>query len=245
MDSLLLQPIAYITSCFDEKFAIPRQPLLASAAKGYLEFVDDDFDYSLALNGLKSSSHIWLIFAFHAHGACRQATVRPPRLGGNKKVGVFATRSSFRPNGLGLSVVKLDDIELTDKYSRIYISGLDLLNGTPVYDIKPYVPYADALRTARNDLATTPPKLIPVTFSQQARTFCLHFEHELCDDLGLLLTQLLSQNPAPAYHKPTLNEAREYGFKLLGCEVKWSLIASKNEQLSAGVDRIIYSNDKE
>lgn len=237
-ESVLLKPLGYITSCFEEKFAIPRQPLLASAARGYLHFVDDGFDYSRAIEGLQQASHVWLIFAFHQHGDCRQEMVRPPRLGGNKKMGVFATRSSFRPNGLGLSVVKLEGVESGRQGVRIYLSGLDLLNGTPVYDVKPYVPYADAVTEASNELAALPPVLIPVSFTDQAQAFCAHFEHELCEDLAELLRQLLAQNPAPAYHQPEQGLSRSYGFKLLGCEVSWSLKASATGDLSACVEQI-------
>lgn len=235
---VLLKPLGYITSCFEEKFAIPRQPLLASAARGYLEFVNDGFDYARATEGLQQASHVWLIFSFHQHGDCRKETVRPPRLGGNKKMGVFATRSSFRPNGLGLSVVKLESIKSSRQGVRIYLSGLDLLNGTPVYDIKPYVPYVDALSVASNELAATPPVLIPVTFTEQAQAFCRQFEHELCGELDELLRQLLAQNPAPAYHQPEAGLGRCYGFKLLGCEVSWSLNASQLGALSACVEQI-------
>lgn len=235
--------LGQLRSCFSQKFSIPRQPLLASAAKGYLDLCSRDFDYRAAVKGLEGVSHIWLIFAFHEHGSRRQESVRPPRLGGNKKLGVFATRSSFRPNGLGLSVVRLEAVEPIEQGVRLQLSGLDLLDGTPIYDIKPYVPYADGLDNATNDLAQLQPELIEVEFTQQAQAFCRAYRHELCPDLALLLEQLLAQNPAPAYHKPDATQARQYGFRLLDCEVSWSLMLDSERALRARVESIAKACD--
>lgn len=236
--TIQIEALGHLRTCFSQKFSIPRQPLLASAAKGYLDLTSADFDYRAAVKGLDGVSHLWLIFAFHEHGARQQESVRPPRLGGNKKTGVFATRSSFRPNGLGLSVVQLESIETLGLGVRLHLSGLDLLDGTPIYDIKPYVPYADSLEGATNDLAQQQPELIEVEFTSSAAEFCRGYRHELCGDLALLLEQLLAQNPAPAYHKPEVAKPREYGFRLLDCEVNWSLVLDSEQALRARVESI-------
>src|SRR5690606_12481328 len=156
--SYTVSPIGYVRSCFKEKFAIPRQPQLAPAARGVLELVAP-FDQIEAVQGLEQVSHVWLLFLFHlALEDKPRLKVRPPRLGGNQSIGVFASRATHRPNGIGQSVVKLDKVEP----GRLYLSGIDLLDGTPVLDIKPYVPYADAVPTAQNSIAAAPPPLIEV-----------------------------------------------------------------------------------
>ena len=141
---LNIKPIAYIETDFKEKFGIPRQSGRVEALKGKIVFLPE-YRNPDALRGLEGFSHIWLIFDFSlSHRENWSPTVRPPRLGGNEKIGVFASRSPFRPNPLGLSLVKLDSIEKTDsKGNIINVSGVDLLDGTPIYDIKPYLPYAD------------------------------------------------------------------------------------------------------
>src|SRR5690606_4159047 len=153
-----IEPIGYLRSCFREKFAIPRQPHLAPAARGVLELLPP-FDSGEAVAGLEQVSHVWLLFLFHqALEDKPRLRVRPPRLGGNRMVGVFATRATHRPNGIGQSVVRLDRVEA----GRLLVSGIDLLDGTPIIDIKPYVPYADALPEARNEMAAAAPELIEV-----------------------------------------------------------------------------------
>ncbi|WP_323150257.1 tRNA (N6-threonylcarbamoyladenosine(37)-N6)-methyltransferase TrmO, partial [Pseudomonas oryzihabitans] len=146
-------PIGHVRSCFKEKFAIPRQPALAPAARGVLELLPP-FDRPEAVEGLEGVSHVWLLFLFHqALESQPRLRVRPPRLGGNRYLGVFATRATHRPNGIGQSVVRLDGLEP----GRLLLSGLDLLDGTPVLDIKPYVPYADSPPGAHNAIAEAPP----------------------------------------------------------------------------------------
>jgi len=131
-----VSPIGIVHSCFKEKFAIPRQPQLAPAARGVLELLPP-FDQGDAVAGLEQVSHVWLLFLFHqALEDKPRLKVRPPRLGGNKTMGVFATRATHRPNGIGQSVVRLEAVEP----GRLLLSGIDLLDGTPVLDIKPYVP---------------------------------------------------------------------------------------------------------
>lgn len=135
-------PVGIVHSCFKEKFAIPRQPQLAPAARGVLELLPP-FDQGDAVEGLEQVSHVWLLFLFHqALEDKPRLKVRPPRLGGNKSMGVFATRATHRPNGIGQSVVRLEGVEP----GRLLLSGIDLLDGTPVIDIKPYVPMPTASR---------------------------------------------------------------------------------------------------
>ncbi len=140
-----IQPVAHIRSDFKEKFGIPRQSGLVEALRAAVIFTPE-YRVFEAVRGLEDFSHIWLIWEFsQARRESWSPTVRPPRLGGNKRVGVFASRSPFRPNGLGLSCVRLVGIDYGDKDSPVLlVAGADLLDGTPVYDVKPYIPYADA-----------------------------------------------------------------------------------------------------
>lgn len=143
MNDYNLKPIAKIYTDFDDKFGIPRQSGRVGSIVGKIVF-EPEFRNPDALRGLEGFNYIWLIFDFSlSHRDKFSPTVRPPRLGGNKRLGVFATRSPFRPNNLGLSSVKLERIENTDEGSVLIVSGADLLNGTPIFDIKPYIPYAD------------------------------------------------------------------------------------------------------
>src|SRR5690606_10982809 len=162
--SYSFEPIGVVRSCFAEKFAIPRQPRLAPAATGVLELFPP-YDRPEAITGLEQVSHLWLLFVFHAAASGPEhIRVRPPRLGGNQRIGVFASCATHRPNPLGQSVVRLDGIEA----GRLHVSGIDLLDGTPLLDIKPYVPYADSVCEATNDLAPAPPVLLPVSWSSAA-----------------------------------------------------------------------------
>ena len=151
--------IAYIHNDFQEKFGIPRQSGVVGTALSEIVF-EPDYRSAEALRGLEGFSHIWLIWAFSASaGKGWSPTVRPPRLGGNARVGVFASRSPFRPNPLGLSAVKLEDIVLQSPEGPLLrVSGADLLHGTPIFDIKPYLPYADCIPQATGGFAGTKPE---------------------------------------------------------------------------------------
>lgn len=213
--SYSVSPIGFVRSCFKEKFAIPRQPQLAPAARGVLELVSP-FDQAHALEGLEQVSHVWLLFLFHqALEAEPRLRVRPPRLGGNRMVGVFATRSTHRPNGIGQSVVRLERIES----GRLHLSGIDLLDGTPVLDIKPYVPYADAIADARNGLAIEAPALVAVHWTETSLQQALGEARRLGEPLQELIEQCLAQDPRPAYQKPV--PERRYGTRLWDVEVRW------------------------
>lgn len=214
-DAYSVSPIGFVRSCFKEKFAIPRQPQLAPAARGVLELVAP-FDQGEAVQGLEQVSHVWLLFLFHqALEAKPRLKVRPPRLGGNQSMGVFATRATHRPNGIGQSVVRLDKVEA----GRLWLSGIDLLDGTPVLDVKPYVPYADSLPGASNLIASAAPLLIPIAWAdtalEQARQHALRLGQPLIE----LIDQCLAQDPRPAYQTPTAQ--RQYGAQFWDLDVRW------------------------
>jgi tRNA-Thr(GGU) m(6)t(6)A37 methyltransferase TsaA len=217
IQSYSLKPIGVVHSCFKEKFAIPRQPALAPAAKGEIELFPP-YNDPVAIEGLEEVSHLWLSFIFHKAMPKEDEVrlrVRPPRLGGNKKIGVFATRATHRPNPLGLSVVKLDGI----KNGRLQISGIDLLDGTPIIDIKPYVPYADALPNAINTMASERPELSQVEFEPEATLSAQKHAERLNQPVKELIEQMLAQDPKPAYQQP--DPERIYGVKIWDLEVKW------------------------
>jgi len=208
-------PIGFLRSCFKEKFAIPRQPQLAPAARGVLELVAP-FDQGDAVQGLEQVSHVWLLFLFHeALEDKPRLKVRPPRLGGNQSMGVFATRATHRPNGIGQSVVKLDKVEA----GRLWLSGIDLLNGTPVLDVKPYVPYADIVSHASNTMAAAAPELIPVTWDDTALRQAREHGQRLGEPLIELIEQCLAQDPRPAYQQPA--PERRYGAQFWDLDVRW------------------------
>ena len=210
-----IEPIGYLRSCFKEKFAIPRQPSLAPAARGVLELLPP-FDGAEAVAGLEQVSHVWLLFLFHkALETQPRLRVRPPRLGGNKMVGVFATRATHRPNGIGQSVVRLDKIEP----GRLSVSGIDLLDGTPIIDIKPYVPYADSLPDAWNQMAAEAPAQIKVQWDESALTQAHSQALRLGEPVVELIEQCLAQDPRPAYQAP--DAQRRYGAQFWDLDVRW------------------------
>lgn len=215
--------IGEVNSPFKEKFSVPRQPNLADSVKGRIVFYPP-FNQAALFLGLEQYSHIWLQFVFDQTAQQGwKPSVRPPRLGGNKKLGVFATRSPFRPNPLGLSCVKLEAIE-TDQQQQtsLLISGLDLVDKTPIIDIKPYVPYADSLEQATSELSAKPPEhLAAVVFSDQL-TELLADIHKTEPDFQKVVEQVLIQDPRPAYHQQSQKE-REYGVRLFNWNIRWSV----------------------
>lgn len=222
--SFTFSPIGLVNSPYKEKFAIPRQPGLVSAANGSITLINDANNQEL-VRGLAQFSHIWLLFVFH--GTQEQGwkpLVRPPRLGGNKKIGVLATRSTFRPNPIGMSVVSLKDITVEKQQVTLHISGLDLLDQTPILDIKPYIPYSDAITSASAGFANdAPSELLKVSFSQQAQAFISQQKHY--PQLELFISQVLAQDPRPAYKKQQLDE-KTYGILLYQFNIMWRLISA-------------------
>jgi len=218
-----LRPIGIVRSCYTDRFGIPRQPGLVTAAEARLELFPR-YGREEAFAGLDGFSHIWLIFIFHQCIATEwKPMVRPPRLGGNRKVGVFASRSPYRPNPIGLSAVKLVGIERKGKTLTLELHGTDLLDGTPVLDIKPYIPYADALPDADAGFAPDPPgKHWQVEFASQALHQISDLDPGGVRRLPLLIEQVLRQDPRPGYMNHRL-ERTDFGMRLYELEIKWRL----------------------
>lgn len=202
-------PIAHIETDFPEKFGIPRQSGLASSLKARVIF---EPQYSPeAFRGLEEFSYIWLLWEF-SEAEYRSPTVRPPRLGGNKRVGVFATRSPFRPNKIGLSAVKLEKIEHTPCGAVLHVSGADLMDGTPIYDVKPYLPYVDSIPTASNGFAAADGgELLRVEMPAELSELVPKEKREA-------LTEVLSQDPRPQYQH---SSERVYTMSFAGMEVSF------------------------
>lgn len=223
------ETIGVVHSCFKEKFGIPRQPGLVREARATLELLPP-YDRVEALKGIEAFSHVWILFVFHAIPRSPwKATVRPPRLGGNQRVGVFATRSTFRPNPIGMSVVALEEVVREGGRLMLRLKGIDLLDGTPVLDIKPYIPYADAIPQARAGFAQDAPgQALRVVFGTQAVAFCEARAHEQ-PGLSRFIEQLLAQDPRPAYVD---EDGRIYGMRLFDFDLRWQVNGDTAEVLS-------------
>ena len=226
MASYQFNVVGVIQSPYKQKFAIPRQPGLIPEATGYL-LLEDDYSDEAILRGIDSFSHLWLLFVFHETADKGWSPmVRPPRLGGNARKGVFATRATFRPNPVGLSVVKLEGVERKNGKLMLKLSGIDLLDGTPVIDIKPYLPYADALPHAAGGFADAAPQTaMTVSFSEQASAFCLQQKHY--PDLLIFIEKVLKQDPRPSYKKQRDGE-QSYGMTLYNYNIKWTVNGEHN-----------------
>ena len=215
-EPITLSPIARIHTDFPAKFGIPRQGGLIDALKGTVVF-EPKYRDAAALRGLDGFSHLWLIWHFSESQLEEWSpTVKPPRLGGNRRMGVFATRSPFRPNPLGLSCVKLERVELsTPQGPVLHVAGADLMDGTPIFDIKPYLPYADchpdatggfADSAARDPLAVEiPPALMPLVPGDKREA----------------LAQVLAQDPRPGYRQD--DGERRYGMAFAGLDVRFTV----------------------
>lgn len=222
--SFQFNAIGSIATPYKEKFSIPRQPGLADLAKGIITLTGEANNPEL-LRGLEQYSHIWLLFIF---SDCLtqgwKPLVRPPRLGGNKKLGVLATRSTFRPNPIGMSAVKLDEIVYQKHQTQIVVSGIDLLDQTPIIDIKPYIAYSDAIDIQDGFAQQAPSTKLTVDFSEFAKQ-SLQKHHQTYPELGDLICQVLSQDPRPAYKKDKLDD-KIYGIVLYEFNIKWQVSLS-------------------
>lgn len=220
--SIQLDPIGVIRSCYKEKFGIPRQPGIVRSATATLELIPP-YNNAESLRGLEEFSHIWVIFLFHASNRENlKATVRPPRLGGNKRIGVFASRSNFRPNPIGLSVVELQQIS----ESTLHLSGGDFLDHTPVLDIKPYIPYSDSIPSAQGAFASSAPQPSnQIIFTDEARRSVTELENADRPALKQLISDMLGFNPLPAYRKD--DPERTFGTRIFDLEVKWKQVEEK------------------
>ncbi len=220
MTGFTFEQIGVIRSPYKEKFAVPRQPGLVNSARGELHLIAP-YNQPDAVRGLEGFSHIWVLFVFHQtmEGGWRP-TVRPPRLGGNARMGVFATRSTFRPNPVGMSLVELQGIRTEKEHVILTLGGLDLVDGTPVVDIKPYLPFAEALPDARAGYAQqAPDAAVQVTFTDEIAHELTRLEKRY-PMLGRFIGEVLSQDPRPAYRKEE-EIGKSYAVWLLDFNVRW------------------------
>lgn len=217
-----LRPVAVLYSDFTDKFGVPRQSGRALSAKARIVFTEE-FDMS-SVKGIDGFSHIWIIFGFNKTKYNGAMTVRPPRLGGNKRMGVFATRSPNRPNGLGLSCVKLDGVDYINGRVVLNVSGADVVNGTPVYDVKPYHPYADKIDGAVGGFAESANGYkLKVMVTEEA-------EKVLPTDILSAIRECLSDDPRPSYIE---DESRIYGMDYGGYGIKFKVKGDTATLLSA------------
>ena len=220
--SMEIHPVGYIRSPYKQKFAIPRQPGLVKAATGEVVFLEAYADPN-GLREIEQFSHLWLLFRFHETADQGWTpTVQPPRLGGRERVGVFASRSTFRPNGIGMSVVENLGVEQRGAELILKVGAIDLLDKTPVIDIKPYIPYADALPDARAGYAAMAPvNTWAVDFSEDAYQQ-LEALGDGYPDLKALITGVLEQDPRPAWRQKQPDD-KQYGMALYDLNIKWRI----------------------
>ncbi|WP_180105117.1 tRNA (N6-threonylcarbamoyladenosine(37)-N6)-methyltransferase TrmO [Acinetobacter sp. YH12108] len=237
MTELTLPIIGYMHSPYKEKFGIPRQPNLVQV-ESYIEMTGPYNDL-LAFEGIEEFSHLWLVWQFHDNKNQQsqqfRPQVRPPRLGGNKKIGVFATRSMYRPAPIGLSVVKLNRIEKVGKNVRVYVTGSDLLDGTPIIDIKPYIQYSDAVIEAQSGYAQDEPQRKSVIWTEEAEQQKQQFmsKGKVSPQILQELEKVLSLDPRPAYQD---DEERVYGMKFADLDVRFLV-----RELSVYISEIEYT----
>lgn len=213
-----MEAIGLVHSCYREKFGIPRQPGLVKSATGIVEMLPP-CNREEMFRELDAFSHIWLQFQFHEAVADGwRPTVRPPWLGGQKRVGLFASRSPHRPNFLGMSVVRYNGLRQEGEKLFLDISGLDLVHGTPVFDIKPYVPYSDLVEEASSGFVHFSASRVSVSFSPESEEVCHSYEKETGRDLRGLIREILEQDPRPASQR---RKVREYGMLLWEMNVRW------------------------
>ena len=216
---MVIKPIAKIYNDFSSKFGIPRQSGRIVELKSKIIF-EKEFRNEDAFRGIEQFSHLWLIWEFSENNKDEwSATVRPPRLGGNKRIGVFATRSPFRPNSLGLSCVKLEAIEKDEKNGMVLtVSGADLMIGTPIYDIKPYIPYADCIEDAQGG------------YAEENKNYKAEVEipeillRMIPENKKEALLKVLEDDPRPSYKKDI---EKAYGFPFAGYEIKFTAKGNK------------------
>lgn len=238
-----LETIGHIASDYPDKFGIPRQPGLAPSARAIL-YLAPAFDDPLAVEGMETVTHLWLTFVFDRSPTAWSPRIRPPRLGGNRRIGVFASRSTHRPNRLGLSLVELVRVECTSRPSpahepiagsslaerqsrvKLHLRGHDLCDATPILDIKPYLPWAESKPEASAGFAPAAPSLHRVTFAETARETLRR--HPDGRSLTALIEEVLAQDPRPAYHArgkaANIDSRREYGVFLRDVNVRFIAI---------------------
>lgn len=230
--SIEFTPIGYLRTDFKEKFGIPRQSGLIKSTRAVLK-LDSGQEFVSALKGIEGFSHLWVLFIFHETGTEKwKPTIRPPRLGGAKKVGVLASRSPHRPNPIGLSVAEIERVDLAARGgAEIHLKGLDVLDGTPVLDIKPYLAYADAISDARSGWAAEEIERTEVRFSDRAESEVAEITAQGVPHFRSLVVEMLELDPRPAFqqrrkertHRSLESKSEEeFGFLILDYDVQWS-----------------------
>ncbi|XKM13562.1 tRNA (N6-threonylcarbamoyladenosine(37)-N6)-methyltransferase TrmO [Orbaceae bacterium ac157xtp] len=222
-----INTIGYIRTPYKEKFGVPRQPNLVPQGKGELHLISP-FNQPDFVRGIEQFSHLWLLFIFSQTKDKKwHPTVRPPRLGGNERIGVFASRSTFRPNSIGLSAVELHDVFINKNEIILKLGSVDLVDMTPIIDIKPYIPYSDSYPNASAGYAQDAPlATLNVQFSETANAKLT------CEPtLKQLIIEVIAQDPRPAYKKDK-NDNSIFGIQLSNLNVRWSV----NNQTATIVD---------
>ncbi|NRA47143.1 MAG: tRNA (N6-threonylcarbamoyladenosine(37)-N6)-methyltransferase TrmO [Oligoflexales bacterium] len=229
MDPITLEPIGKITSCYGQKFGIPRQPGLARRARAVIQLpYDQGAQIKESVRGLEGFSHIWVVFVFHKNNATKRVgLVRPPRLGGEKKVGALASRSPNRPNPIGLSVVELLALHYRKEHVDIVVQGGDFLDTTPVLDIKPYLPYADSLTSATTAWVEPIKDLrLTVSFSELALKAISAEAKNHSELICECIRESLSLDPRPSFGKTKQTQCqqkREWRSLIFGFDVIWTV----------------------
>ena len=219
IDRTEIEIIGYVSSCFTEKFGTPRQSGLVPSAEARLRLVEP-FNRREMVRGLEHFSHIWIHFLFHqAKADGWKTTVRPPRLEGNERIGVWATRSPHRPTFIGLSVVQLKGIDFSTGVELV-ITGVDILDGTPVLDIKPYLPSSDSIEGATEGWAVPEFTHLEVVFVPEAAHFCAEYEAETGVPLQQLISEILREDPRPASQR---DKKDNYGMLVYNVNVRWQV----------------------
>ena len=214
-------PIGVIHSCFTEKFGIPRQPGMVKSATARLELFTD-YGREEMVRGLAQFSHIWVQFLFHqtvAEGW--KPTIRPPWLGGRKRIGIFASRSPHRPNHIGMSAVRLEKIVQEQGSYYLELSGVDFLDKSPVLDIKPYVVYSDCIESASCSYALGLQPDVTIQFSAEAEEFCRSYQVETGRNIGQLVREMIRHDPRPASQKKNKSS---FGMLLWDVNIRWKIV---------------------
>lgn len=227
MSGTVILPIGVIQTCFQEKFGAPRQSMMVKEARGVIK-LNPDPQFAQALYQLDTFSHIWILFSFHrSFGKAWRPRIEPPRTDGPKTVGVFASRSPDRPNPIGMSAVKLEKIDLAAAGGiEIHVSGVDILDGTPVLDIKPYLPYADSVEGANAGWARNEIERFPVSFSPESQAAC---SGQGDARLQTLIGEILSWDPRPKSQREAMpigdpgSDQKIFRFRILQFDVEWQI----------------------
>ena len=226
------EPIGILETCFVEKFGAPRQSGMIPAARGILKLKPDPA-YRDAVRHLETFSHVWIIFHFHdLLDSAWKPLISPPRIDAPGRIGLFASRSPHRPNALGMSAVKLERIDLEAAGGiEIHLSGIDVLDGTPVYDLKPYVPYVDCIPSASAGWTASEIPKFEVRFSDKSLKQLENFKRDKVgpEDLAILITQTMEYDPRPTSQRKALplsepkNDGLQFAFRIAAFDIHWSI----------------------